>query len=134
MRAPIGWALPALAGAAVAVALLAGRNLVVAIPAAALAVVIASLAFASAWSERAEAPADAPVAARTDTDRLRLAFRSGRIGREEIVVTLHRLERTFRDAGLPPPTVAEMGRVAALPPDEFLQFVRERLDRLEAGG
>jgi hypothetical protein len=132
MSAPFGWGLAGIAAAAAAVAVIAGTNLPVAVPAAALAVLAASLLFVRAWTERAEAARELGRPTGTDTDRMRLAFRTGRLGREEIVVTLNRLERSFRDGGLPPPTVEELTRVAALPADAFLRYVREHLDRLEA--
>jgi hypothetical protein len=132
MNVPTGWVLPAVAAAATAVALLAGHNVTVAVPAAGIAVLAASLLFARAWSARAEGSPAAPQRGHTDTDRLRLSFRSGRIGREEIVVELNRLERAFRDPDLPTPTVAELRQLSRLPTEQFLRYVRDRLDRLEA--
>jgi hypothetical protein len=132
MNSPVGWVLPLVAAVATVAAVVAGSNLAVALPAAALAVLAAALLFARSWSQRARGPQPAPPDPRTDTDRLRLAFRSGRIGREEVVLALNRLERSFLDADVAPPPVDELTRLAELPPDEFRNYVRRQLDRLEA--
>ncbi len=132
MRSAATWALPLVAAVATALAVLAGGNLALALPAAALAVLAAALLFARGWSKRARRPDPLPARPRTDTDRLRLAFHSGRIGREEVVIALNRLERSFLDPGVPPPAVDELTRVAALPPDQFRAYVRAQLDRLES--
>jgi hypothetical protein len=131
MNAPIGWVLPAVAAAATAVALLGGHNLAVAVPAAGVAVLAASFLFARAWSGRARHDSESPPRAPSDTDRLRLSFRSGPIGREEIVYELSRLERSFRDRDLSPPTVDELQRISRMPTEQFLGYVRDRLDRIE---
>jgi hypothetical protein len=132
MNSPLPWLLPLVAVAATVLAVVAGANLSVALPAAAIAVLAAALLFARSWSHRAR-PADPPAPrTRTDTDRLRLAFHSGRLGREEVAIALNRLERSFLDPDLAPPPLDELTRVAALPPDQFLAYVRGKLDRLEA--
>jgi hypothetical protein len=132
MRPRIGWFLPTIAGIATAVALLAGKNLSVAVPAAAVAVAAAALLILSAWTERARASAPPPTVPPGDADRIRRAFRSGRIGREELVATLHRLELRFIDPGLPPLSVKQLERIVEMSPDEFLRYVRNRIARLEA--
>jgi len=132
MNSPVGWVLPLIAVAATVLAVLAGGDLSIALPSAAIAVLAAALLFARGWSGRARAPDPSPPAPRTDADRLRLAFRSGRIGREEVVVALNRLERSFLDPNLAPPPVDELSRLASLPPEQFLSYVRRTLDRLEA--
>ncbi len=131
MKSPVGWVLPAIAAAAAALAVVANKNLPVAVASAAIAVLAASLLFAQAWSARAPPPPELPAALASDADRLRLAFRSGRIGREEIAITLNRLERSFRDPGLAALSPAELVRVANLTPEEFVRYVGAGLDRLE---
>jgi hypothetical protein len=133
MKSPVGWVLPLVAAVATVLAVVAGSNLAVALPAAAIAVLAAGLLFARTWSLRARGPDPAPPDPRTDADRLRTAFRSGRIGREELVLALNRLERSLLRPDLAPPPVAELARLAALPPDQFRKYVRGQLDRLEAG-
>jgi hypothetical protein len=128
----VNWGLPVVAGVATVLAVLAGSNLAIALPAAVVAVLAAALLFARRWSDRARPPEPSAPPPRTDADRLRLAFRSGRIGREEVVITLNRLERSFLDPELAPPPVDELSRLAALPPEEFLTYVRRTVDRLEA--
>jgi hypothetical protein len=132
MNSPVGWALALVAAGATALAVVAGGNLGVALPFAAVAVVAAALLFARTWSQRARPTDPTPVAPRTDTDRLRFAFRSGRIGREEIVLALNRVERSLVDPDLPPPSLDELTRLAELPPERFLQYVDWKLSRLEA--
>jgi hypothetical protein len=132
MSSPVGWVLPLVAAGATVLAVLAGGNFALALPAAGLAVLAAALLFVRTWSRRARAPESPAAAPRTDTDRLRLAFHSGRIGREEVVVALNRLERELLDPDLSPPPVPELTRLAALPPEQFLAYVRRQLDRLEA--
>jgi hypothetical protein len=132
MISPVSWMLPSVALAATVLAVVAGGNLSIALPAAAIAVLAAALLFARSWSRRARAPDPPPPPARTDTDRLRLAFHSGRLGREEVAVALNRLERSFLDPNLAPPPVDELSRVAALPPEQFRSYVARKLDRLEA--
>jgi hypothetical protein len=132
MISPASWLLPLVAIAATVLAVVAGANLAVALPAAAIAVLAAALLFARSWSRRARTPDPPPPPARTEADRLRLAFQSGRLGREEVAIALNRLERSFLDPNLAPPSVDELSRVAALPPERFLAYVGRKLDRLEA--
>ncbi len=131
MKSPVGWVLPAIAAVAATFAVVANKNLPVAVAAAAIAVLAASLLFAQAWSARVPPAPELPMSLASDADRLRLAFRSGRIGREEIAITLNRLERSFRDPELSAPSSAELARVAELTPEEFLRYVAAGLDRLE---
>ncbi|MGC2205574.1 MAG: hypothetical protein WA719_06600, partial [Thermoplasmata archaeon] len=64
--------------------------------------------------------------------RLRTALRSGRLGREEVVLTLDRAERSLGTPGLSRRTVEEMDEIAALPLGAFHDYLRGRLDDLEA--
>jgi hypothetical protein len=132
MNSLVSWLLPVVAVAATIVAVVAGGNLSLALPSAAIAILAAALLFARSWSRRARAPEPSPPPARSDTDRLRLAFHSGRLGREEVAIALNRLERSFLDPNAAPPPLDELSRVAALPPDQFRSYVRGKLDRLEA--
>ncbi len=131
MNSPVGWTLPIVAVVATVVAVVSGDHLSYALPAAAIAVLAAALLFVRTWSARARRP-EPPPPPRTDVDRMRLAFHSGRLGREELVLTLNRLERSFLDRDLPPPSVDELARITALPPEQFLGYLRSRVDRLEA--
>jgi hypothetical protein len=131
MSSPVGWVLPAIAGVATGVAVLAGTNLAIALPAAAVAVISAALLFAELGADRAGAGPASEARSGTDIDRLRLAFQSGRIGREEIVLALVRLERRSVDPGLRMPSAEELRRIVDLPRDGFLGYVRSTVDRLE---
>jgi hypothetical protein len=126
---------PLLAGTAVAigVALAAGPNLAIAVPAAGVAVLAAAIYLADAVRDRARAPARAafaPVA--SDPDRVATAFRSGRFGRREIVKILDRLERDAPRSTSPVRAAPEIDALADLPPEEFERYVRARVEALEA--
>jgi hypothetical protein len=133
MNSPIGWVLPAVAIGATVLAVWAGSNLAVAIPAAALAVLAAGLLFAGAWlDERRQAPRRSPLRAPPENYRLRSALRSGRLGREELVTALDRVERTGPHPDLPSRTARELEALAHLSPRDFQDYLRTRLDDLEA--
>jgi len=133
MRSPVGWVLPAVAGVATVVAIAASADPAVAVVAGAVAVAAASLLIVEAWSQRADPERPVPAPPRSELDRLRSAFHSGRIGREDVAIVLNRLERRFRDPNVGLPTPAELAELAELSPAAFRRYVRDRLDRLEAG-
>ena len=132
MRFPFGALLPALAVVATAVAVWANRNEAIAVPAGAFAVAAAGLLFAEAWTGRG--PTDRLPAPSREAPGgvVRHAFRSGRLGRTRIVETLERLERSGRRPDSPRRPREEVARLAGLPPSEFREYLRERLDELEA--
>jgi hypothetical protein len=59
-------------------------------------------------------------------------LRSGRLGREEIVAAIDRAERGGSNPGLPSRTTAEMDALVELPAPKFHEYLRARLDDLEA--
>ena len=132
MNSPVGWVLPAVAGVATVVAVVASPDPTVAVLAGAIAVAAAAMMVAQAWSERADPERPVPQVPRSESDRFRTALHSGRIGREDIAIVLNRLERRFRDPGLGLPMTAELAEIAELSPAQFRSYVRDRLDRLEA--
>lgn len=135
MRLPFGWLLVALAAVATALALWAGSNLALAVPAGVVAVAAAAFLFGEAWlrhGTRRAVPAT-PLPAADSASALRTNFRSGPLGREAIVVLLDRLEREGLHPELPARRPAEFARFARLSPAEFRRYVRDRLDELEAG-
>jgi hypothetical protein len=133
MNSPFVWVLSAVAVAATAVAVWAGPNLVIAIPAATMAVLAAGLLFAGAWIEALyRAPSRSRPGPPHEILRLRLALRSGRLGREEIITTLDRIERTGPSPDLASRSVPEMEALFRLPRTEFLEYLRARLDYIEA--
>ena len=116
------------------VALWAGPDLTVAVPASIVAVAggVGLLALAIRTSRpplRAPPPA-LPVASH---DHLRSLFHPGRIGREAMVFALDRLERLGPHPTLPARRTEELERLRSLSLAEFRAYVRARLDALEAG-
>jgi hypothetical protein len=114
-------------------ALWAGRNVDVAAPAAAAAVVAAGLLFVGAWQDNPRGnDAVVPPPPERDIFLFRYGFRSGRLGREEIVATLDRIERMGPTPELPSRATGDLARITALSRVEFRAYVRRRLDDLEA--
>jgi hypothetical protein len=133
MRLPSGWFLVVVAAIAVAIAIWAGPNLTIAIPAAAFATLAGGLLFVGAWLELEEgARRRTPSRWEPDVFRLRSAMRSGPLGREEIVTTLDRVERMGPTPDLPARSPQQMELIVRLPPAEFRKYLRGRLDDLEA--
>ena len=132
MNSPTGWLLPGVAIASAALAVWAGTDLAVALPATGLAVLAAALVFVGAWLEdRTREVGRAPPHAPRFASRLRVALRSGPLGREELMTTLDRVERAGPAPGLPPRTLSEMEALVRLPRPEFERYLRRRLDDLE---
>lgn len=125
-------ALIGLAAAATGVAVWAGTNTSIAAPAAAVAVFAAGAMFVDAWLRaRAAEPPDPPAPVEDDPIPFRLGFRSGRLGREDIIETLDRIERTGPDPLLPVRTPQEVAALTSLSRSEFRAYVRRRVDDLE---
>lgn len=122
----------AVAVVATGIAVWAGPNFVIALPAAVAAVVAAGLLFLGAGLDRIPSRPlrSAPVPA-TSMVGLRRAFTSGRLGRESLVETLDRLERAGPNPDLPALRPDEADRIWRMPPKEFREYLRERLDQLE---
>jgi hypothetical protein len=121
------------AAGATGIALWAGSNLAIAAVGAATAVVAAGLLFLSAWVDRAE---PRPVVRPASSDRnvlpFRYGFRSGRFGREEVIETLDRIERLGPTPELKSRSSTEMHALVRLSGPEFSEYVRHRVDDLEA--
>lgn len=133
MNSPVGWWVPGVAVVATILAIAAGRNLAVAIPAASVAVAAAAIVLASAPFGRGPLRASAPPApVRSEPDRLRFAFRSGELGRADLVALLDRLEREGPRPDLPTRSVAELEEIVRLPAREFDGYVLQRVEELEA--
>ena len=124
--------LSALAVGATAVAVGAGPNFAIALPAGVIAVLAAALLFVEAGTTHA-APLSVPSPAvfSPSTARLRRAFVFGRLGRETILETLDRLERAGPNPNLPIREREESRRLLAMSVPEFREYVRVRLDQLE---
>jgi hypothetical protein len=133
VNVPDDWPLLVVAAIAAAIAIDSGPNLDAAVPAGVVAVVAAGLLLAGsmrhvAW-RRAPLPRMAPP---TAASSLRAAFRSGRAGRLSIVLQLDRMERLGPRPDLVTRSSAEDERIQRMPREEFRQYLRERLARLEA--
>lgn len=134
MNSTVAVLLVALALGATGVAVGAGANLSVAAPAAGVAVAAAGGLLGAVWLDRT--PALAPPAAASpprDEYLFRFGFRSGRLGREEIVATLDRIERAGPNPNLPVRTSEEVASVVDLPRADFRAYVRRRVEALEDG-
>jgi len=128
---PFGWRIPVVIAVAAGIAIWAGRNLEVALPAAVVAVGASVLLLLEVWGVP---PANRPTSRLVgDNPRasVRDLFRAGRIGREEIVEMLDRLERSGPDPFLPGKTPEELERIVRLPRSEFRQYVRDRIGSIE---
>jgi hypothetical protein len=133
MNSPVGWVLPAVAVASAAVAIAAGPDLSLAVPASVIAVVAAGAVFLGAWHgapDRRTAPASDGWP--PESERVRMVFRSGSFGREYLVDLLDRVERTGVRPDLPLRTANETRRITELPAEQFDEYVRSRLSYLEA--
>ena len=133
MRSPVGWVSPAVAIAATIVAIGAGSNDSIAIPAAAVA--IAAAGFALWRTVRLHGPAVSPLGA-PEAEVADLSddwFDEGSMGHEAIVLMLDRIERALWHPELPTRGSLELAQLRDLPQDEFLDYVQQRLDGLEGG-
>ena len=132
MKFPFGALLPAIAVVATAVAIWAGRNVAIAVPAGAFAVAAAGLLFVEAWTGRVRSGRSVIGEREEGGGAVRKAFRSGRLGRTRIVETVERLERAVPRPETPRRPREEVDRLVALSPTQFREYLRERLDDLEA--
>ena len=137
----LSWVLVGGALASAAVAAQAGNNLQVAVPAGAVAVLLIAIVGAAELQSEATplAPARAgivrqPPRERVESDsllRLRRAFSSGTMGRSSILATVRALERDMSPSGRTSLSLEAEGALLNLPPEQFRQWVDERLRRIE---
>ncbi len=121
------------AAGATGIAVWAGPNLAIAGVGAAVAVLAAGLLFVGAWLDRpSRRPAPAALAPDPDLLRHRFGLRPGRFAREEVITTLDRIERSGATPDLPHRSTNEITELAQLSRSEFSEYVRRRLDELEA--
>jgi hypothetical protein len=128
-----GGLLAAVAIISTGIAVWAGDNFALAVPAATVAVLAAGLLLVDAFLERSRT-AGLPEGSSEpkETETIRAAFRSGRFGREAIADFLDRLERAGPNPGLPSRRAEETRRLMRMPYAEFRNYVRQRLDDLES--
>jgi hypothetical protein len=127
------WYLPLIAIVAIGLAIWAGPNLATAVPAAAVGLIAASLLFLDAWSTAGRPIVPALGRRSPETvDGIRSAFRSGVMGREKLIDLLDRLDRAGPTPYLPARRTEEIRALVRLSPSEFRDYLRQRLDALEA--
>lgn len=133
MRMPFGWGLVTLAIAATAIAIWAGPNLTIALPVAVVAVASASLLFVEVALASAESrEPQGRAGAGPDPSDVRVAFVSGNLGRQKLVQTLDLLERAGGNAERRASAPGPPGDFRAMSAEEFRDYLRDRLDSLEA--
>jgi len=131
MSAPFSWPFPTAAVAAVAIAVWAGPNYAITIPATAVAVGAAGATVVEAIVRRTDRP---PLSLPRPEERpfgVRELFRVGTRGRPDIVALIDRIDRAGDHPDLLLRTDAEIRRLLALSDEEFLRYVRYRLDSIE---
>jgi len=131
MRAPFTLLFPVLAGLGAIVAIVAGSDYAVAVPFAVGAVAAAALSLVEAV--RGTGWAEAPSPRRWD-DRaagVRAWFHRGRLGREEILQLVDRLDRAGDHPELPVRRSEEVARLVRLPDAQWRAYVNARLDAIE---
>ncbi len=133
MNHPFSALAGAIAVVATGVAVWAGANFALAVPAATVAVAAAAFHFVEAAPSvaRRERPAGAPRAP-GEVDRIRTAFRTGRVGRELIVSLLDHYERTGPNPAFAGRRPEEQARLVRLPGPEFHEYLLRRIEELEA--
>jgi hypothetical protein len=125
------WAIPA--GGFTLLALLTASTYAVAVPATTAAVALAALAVGHTLARLPSAappvPAEpGPVLGVAD---VRAWLRAGRLGREDLLLLLDRLERRSTRPELPSRAAGEIERLLGLPRREFLRYLTGQLTRLE---
>jgi hypothetical protein len=120
------------AAAATAVAVWAGDNTGVAVPAAAAAVLgIALLASMSFAGRIRPTRSTFRPPERATLVLLRESFRSGPLGRQSIITTIGGLDASIRGSRRAVVSMDEESRIREMPPSEFRQWVETRLSELE---
>jgi hypothetical protein len=135
MNLPAGWVpLIALSVLLVGVAVWAGSNLEIGAPAATGAAVLAVLVLVTGWDRRTRARRVEGIFRRAPPTEvpLRAAFTYGRLGREEIILALDRIERVGPNPTLPTRTGDELAELVDRPTADFAEYVEERIADLEA--
>ena len=131
MRAPFAWWWPALAAGWTALAVVYSDTYAVAVPAAAAAVVFAAAAVVDVVRRTAALPVIVPRSRPTPSSGVRDWLTTGRLGREDLLLALDRLDRRALHPDLPSRTPQELRRLAALPRAQFYRYVDHRLDEIE---
>jgi hypothetical protein len=131
VNAPFAWWWAALALGFAILAAVTSSNYGFAVPAAVVAVAFATAAVGETalrlvWRRRARATPYTP-----SFSDVQGWFRSGPLGREDIVRTLDYIERMTLRPNLPSCPTGELARLQQLRPEEFRRYVAARLAYLE---
>lgn len=117
---------------ATAGAIAAGRNAEIAAPVSAVAIAAAGWLFLGAWDVRSRrGRPHGPAPPEEFPGSARALFASGRLRREALIEAIDRLERLGPSPALPLRSPGETDRLTGLSPEEFREYLRKRLDRLE---
>ena len=134
MKAPFGPLFPTLAVAAIALAVWAGPDYVAAIPLTTLAVAAAGATIFDAVQRRGGLSPLPPVPRDDRVVGIRDLIRAGVPARPEILAVLDRIDRAGDHPDLPRRTQNELLLFVGMTHEEFLGYVRTRLDALEGSG
>lgn len=132
MSRSIHWWWPTLAGVATAASLVVGPDYALAVPAATVAVVAATLTLIEPLRRRHQARMASSYSPPLHVGSIREAFGGGEPGREDVLLTLDLLERKIIRPDLPARTGHEVAAIVRQPAAEFREYVHRRLDELEA--
>ncbi len=131
MKSPVGWVWPSVAALASLTAILARSNEWVSVPVAALAVVAAGVVLAGALRAAPRRPDAAASRDAGPSVGIREMFRAGGLGREDLILTLDRIERKTAHPGLPARPPQELARLVRLSDPEFERYLEARVATLE---
>lgn len=132
MRAPFSWWWAAAALALTIASIATGIRETVALPLAAAAAACAAVAILEVIHRQPSGPPTRPVPGAPGPSRVRGWLAAGRLGREELVLLVDRLERKSLTPTLPIRSPAELAKLVRLPPAEFRRYLEDRLTRIEA--
>ena len=137
----LSWTLIGGAFAAAGAAIDAGRDLAVALPAGALAVLLITIVGITEIQSRTSPltpggteSGPSPRHERVEGDsllRLRRAFKSGPIGRASILAAIHALEQDLGPGGPAPLSLEDERQALNLSPEEFRKWIDGRLRGIE---
>jgi hypothetical protein len=132
VRAPFSWWWAAAAIALTVASIATGAQEAVALPLAAAAAACAVVALLETIHRQPSGTPSAAVAGAREPSRVRGWLDAGRLGREELVLLVDRLERKALTPTLPIRSPTELAKLVRLPPAEFRRYLENRLARIEA--
>jgi hypothetical protein len=112
-------------------AIVAGSNVTLEVPAAAIAVGAAALLLVGALDRAVRPSTEAPALPGTVSTRVRVALAAGKHGRRELLAYLDSLERSGFGVTTPVPSTEEFHHLLTGTTEEFHQYLDRRLRDLE---